>query len=292
MASAPRRRALLLAAAAVALVVATALAQRRTSGLRATFPADEDLVYLPRAEALQRSALGHRELMADLVFMRTVLYFATELTGDKDYRWLDRHVDTVIALDPRFHAAYTFGGRATMYNGLIINNRMVESSNHFLRAGIEQFPNDWELAFMLGCNYLFELKTDDPAQRRTWRRLGADWLRRAALAGGGPSWLPGLAATIMTKEGEAEAAVRYLEEAYMTAATAEQREDIRRRLLLQRRELLPKLQEAEQRFRTAWQATLPYAPGDLFVLVGEPRSPRLDLAALTRGVGEEDAEAR
>ena len=64
-----------------------------------------------------------------------------------------------------------------MYNGRPITNGAVMMSNHFLERGVRQFPDDWELPFMLGCNYLFELKTEDPkAARRVpahRRRVGA-----------------------------------------------------------------------------------------------------------------------
>jgi hypothetical protein len=268
--------------AATALVAALAgAAHHRAAGRRDALPATEDVVYLPSSRALRVGSLGHTELAADLVFLRTTIYFASAFVGTRNYDWLDQHVDTVNALDPDFRTPYLFASRATMYNGLPITNREVEASSHFLEAGLSRFPNDWELAFSLGCNYLFELKSDDPKQKEAWRRIGARWIRRAAIAGGGPPWLNGLATSVMSKQGETEAAIRYLEEAYLTAQDDATREEIRRLLVAKRASAVDGLQRAEEDFHKRWNAAMPYAPPDLFVVIGDPPPGRLDLPSLS-----------
>ena len=268
--------------AVLLLAAATSFAHRDSARRRDAFPVDEDLAYLPRASVLRAISVGHPEAMADLVFLRTVTYFGTQLAGSKNYDWLQRHLDTVSELDPRFRTAYRFGGNASMYNGRAIENRDVLLSNHFLEAGLAQFPSDWELAFMVGCNYMFELKTDDPAQKEAWRRIGGDYIRRAAIAGGGPPWLPLLAATIMSKEGQTDAALRYLEEAYLTARDDRTRDEVWRLLKAKRVAAVENLASAREAFVAAWQKTLPYAPADVYVVVGDPPPARLDWRGLMR----------
>jgi hypothetical protein len=284
------RRSLAAVAAFLALAGATGLAHHETAARRESFPVVEDLVYLPSAPSLRLVSLGHTEMVADLVFLQTLLYFSASLTGTRNYDWLDPHLDTVIALDPDFRLPYIFGSRATMYNGNEITNRSVESSNHFLEAGLQRFPNDWELSFALGCNYIFELQTNNPKQKEAWRRTGGRWIRHAAIAGGGPPWLANLAAKIMSEEGQAEASERYLEEAYLTASDEKAKEELGRLLAARRRENFQRLAAAGKAFEESWQRTLPYAPGDLFVAIGAPGSPRLDLPFLSRdAVLEADA---
>lgn len=276
----PLRSRLAVLPALALLLTATAFAHRDAARRREAFPVEDDLVYLPRASVLRAVSVGHPEAMADLVFLRTVTYFGTQLVGSKNYDWLQRHLDTVTELDPRFRAAYRFGGNAAMYNGRAITNRDVLLSNHFLEAGLKQFPSDWELAFMLGCNYMFELKTDDPAQKEAWRRVGGDYIRRAAIAGGGPPWLPLLAATIMSKEGQTDAALRYLEEAYLTAVDDRTRDEVWRLLKAKRAAAVEVLASAREKFVAAWQKALPYAPADLYVVVGDAPGARLDWRGL------------
>lgn len=268
-------RRVLLLLLGVALASGATLAEREAQRRRDEFPADKDLAYLPRPSLLRALSLGHPELAADLVFIRTITYFGTQFAADKNYDWLPRHVDTIIELDPWFLGAYRFAGLALMYNGRPITNREVRESSRFLELGAKRFPSNWELSFMLGCNYLFELKTDDPAEKERNRHLGGQWIRRAAIAGG-PAWLPGLAATIMSREGETEAALRYLEEAYLTATDDRTREEVGRLLAARRAESLQQLTRARDAFMAGWKKRLPYAPGDLYVLTGEPPSTRLD----------------
>ncbi len=285
------KRSILAFAGFAALVAAAGLCQHAAGERRARFPAVDDLVYLPSPGALRVASLGHGELGADLVFLRTIVYFSGSFVGSRDFGWLPGHLDTAIALDPDFRAPYLFGSRATMYNGNPITNESVRLSSHFLEEGLRRFPNDWEMAFALGCNYIFELKSDDPKQREAWRREGGRWIRRAAIAGGGPPWLAGLAARIMSEEGQVEASLRYLEEAYLTAPDERARDEIGRLLQAKRREGFAKLQAAGEAFARAHRRTLPYAPADLFVAVGEPPAPRMDLAWLARDEVL-DAEAR
>jgi hypothetical protein len=265
----------------VLLVFATVRSQNAAVARRQRFPSEDDMLYLPRASALKPMSLGHHELTADLVFVRALIYFGSQFADKKDYRWLDKYLDTIVALDPYWKTPYRWAGVATMYDGRTITNESVMLSNHFLEMGVERFPNDWELPFMLGCNYLFELKTDDPAQKREWRRRGAEYVRHAALVGGAPSWVPLLAATVMKGEGHDEAAIRHLEEVFVTTQDEKTRDEVRNRLMALHAKIdFKKADQDNKAFVAAWRRTLPYAPPDLFVLVGPKPSPRLDLEHL------------
>src|SRR5690349_18617301 len=116
-----------------------ALAHHAAASLRAGFPAEDDLAFLPRASVLRAASLGHTEAMADLVFLRTITFFGAQFVGAKNYDWMESHLDTVAELDPYFRAAYRFGGHATMYNGKPITNREVRLSSHFLEAGLQVY---------------------------------------------------------------------------------------------------------------------------------------------------------
>jgi hypothetical protein len=264
------------------LLFATAALQTRALERRAQFPPSEDALYLPSPPALKALALGHGELAADLVFIRALIYFGSQLHEKGQYKWLENYIDTITALDPRWRTPYVWAGVATMYNGKFIDNNAVETSSRFLERGARQFPDDWELPFMLACNYLFELKSDDPAQKNEWRKTGGEWIRHAADVGGAPPWVPLLSATIMRQEGRDEAAVRHLEEVYLST----QDERARQEIFNQLRALHSKLdyqREARERkaFEEKWKRTLPYATPDFFIAVGAPNPPGMDWRALS-----------
>jgi hypothetical protein len=270
-------------AGALALVATTVVLQDSALARRSRFAADEDVLYLPRPSVLRPLSLGHHELTADLVFIRAVIYFGGELGHKREYKWLDRYLDTIVALDPRWRTPYRWAGVATMYDGRPITNERVQLSNHFLELGVAQFPRDWELPFMLGCNYLFELKSDDAAEQASWQRQGGEWMRHAAIVGGAPSWVPLLAATILHKEGQDEAAIRHLEEVYVTTQDPKTRQEVKNRLVSLHAQLdfAREAHEREQ-LEAGWRRTIPYGPIDLYVLIGPRHSPRLDVGELMR----------
>ena len=245
---------------------------------RSRFPPEDDILYLPRVGALKVMSLGHHELTATMVFVRATVYFGGELASkDKKFTWLDNYLDTIISLDPQFELAYRWAGSATMYNGQQITNEAVQRANRFLGRGVEHFPKSWQLPWMIGCNYLFELKTEDPKQKAEWERIGGDWIRRAALVGSAPSWAGLLAAQIMRKSGRDEAAIRYLEEVYATTTDEETRKEIRNRIVSMRSALeVEQLDRSAREFAEGHRQTVPYGHPDLYVLLGKRRSPRLD----------------
>lgn len=269
--------ALLLAIA----VPATWWSQSHLTTLRDRLPSDDDALYLPRPGVLRALALGHHELAADLVFVRAVVYFGAQMQARKDFRWLDNYLTTIVELDPHFEKPYRWAAVATMYNGKDITRAAVLASNHFLELGMRAFPNRWEYPFMIGCNYLFELHPVDEAERQKFQRIAADFMQRAALVGGGPPWVALLAATILRKEGEQDAAIRHLEEVYAATQDENTKEEVRRRLIGLRNKVdVERAQAERKRFDDARKANYPYVSPDLFVFIGERIAPVLDDRAL------------
>lgn len=267
----PRLYPALLAAALASLIALTLWAHAETTYRRASLPPEQDLLYLPRADVLRAGSLGHTELLADLVWVRTVIYAGEEIGHHGRMRWLDRYLDTIVALDPAFKRPYKWAGVVTMYNGRVITNEMVRASNHYLELGEKLFPEDWEFPFMLGCNYWNELHTENPEQRTEWRRIGAEHIRHAALLQGAPSWLPMVAASFLTREGQNDLAIRHLEEVYASTEDPKIREQVRNKLVqlqaVSQAEHIEQARKAIDEGRLKWA---PYAPADFYILVGPP----------------------
>lgn len=148
-----------------------------------------ELFRMPEPSALRVMGLGHTQMMADLIWIQALSYFAVHHTSDREYQWLERHIETVVALDPDFRKIYHWAGIVVMYGGQEINNEAVRASIRFLELGVELFPDDWELNFMLGVNYRWELVPESEQEARQLRLLGARYLRAAATLPGAPSWL-------------------------------------------------------------------------------------------------------
>lgn len=279
----------------VVLLLALALpatwwSQSRLVELRDRLPSDDDALYLPRPSVLRAISLGYHELAADFVFVRAVVYFGAQMQARKEFRWLDNYLTTIVELDPQFEKPYRWAAVATMYNGKEITRAAVLASNHFLELGMRAFPNRWEYPFMIGCNFMFELHPVDETERVKFQRIAADYMQRAALVGGGPPWVPLLAATILRKEGEQDAAIRHLEEVYAATQDENTKEEVRRRLIGLRNKVdLERAQADRTRFDDSRKANYPYISPDLFVFVGEHLKPVLDYHQLAPQMHFDDA---
>lgn len=252
------------------------------TGYRDKVPPEDDLLFLPRPEAIRAMSLGYHEFAADIVYLRAVLYFGAQVQGQHNFGWLENFLQTTIDLDPNWKKPYRWAGVATMYNGTPITRERVLASSRFLKAGIEKFPGDWELPFMLGCNLLFEMKPQNEAEKAKFTSEGAEWIRRSALVGGSPPWAALLAATILRREGREDAALRHLEQVYYATSDERTREEVKRRLISLKAKIDFEREGRERkRFEEAWQGNFPYATRDLFVLLGPKTTPQLDWRRLT-----------
>jgi hypothetical protein len=262
-------------------VALAALGAEHAGALHSELPPEDDVLLLPRSGPLRVMSLGQHELAADLVYLRAVIYFGTEAGGKRDYRWLENYLQTIVDLDPQWKTPYRWAGIATMYNGTTIRQKDVELSSRFLRLGAEHFPSDWELPFMLGCNYLFEMKWGDEAAHARNTAEGVEWIRRAALLGGAPPWAALLAATILRKEGQDEAALRHLEQVYYATSDERTRAEVRARLLSLKAKIdFGRADKERAEFDAAWHGDLPYVSETLYAIIGAAADPSLDWPSL------------
>ncbi len=279
-----------LTAALVALlfggsVALTTAARRRAGELRATWPAEADLMYLPPSATLRWLALGHNELASDLVAARANVYYGTQIYSKGAQSWLDRYVHTAIDLDPSFQRLYGSGAAMVLYYGGKITPETVMKANAILERGIKAFPTEWNFYFQLGFNKFYEMANaagpDDP-RVPAWRQEGVEALRQASTFDGVPYWLPGLTARLLTKQGAEDLAVRQLEQAYAITSNEKTREEIRFKLeRLKHKQLIRVVEEGRKQFEAQLEQGYSYADEAFSVLMG-PRRPRfVELPAAT-----------
>jgi tetratricopeptide (TPR) repeat protein len=186
-------------AAGLALSVATQhwLDARRDAP--APHPAlPEDALYLQSGATLKKASVGFDGLLADLYWIRTVLYFGGKLeaqraTSDR----LDLHrmpqleplLRIVTELDPHHIAAYRFGAFFLQYLD-------PAKATRFAEAGIRNNPGEWRLYQDAGFAY--------------WRqgrfREAADAYLRGSRAPGAPAWMAAMAATMRARGGDRDTA--------------------------------------------------------------------------------------
>ena len=157
------------------------------------------VLWLRSGPAITRGALGYDALLADIYWIRTVVYFGRQgLSKDpaKNYDLLYPLLDLVTTLDPLFSVAYRFGAiflSETPPNGPGRPDLAVS----LLERGVERSPDRWEYMHDIGFVYYWH--------NRDFEK-GAQWLERASQVPGAPVWLKSTAANMHSERGNRESA--------------------------------------------------------------------------------------
>lgn len=271
------RAALVVVPLLLAAAFSTHVARSRATALRAAWPGEADLLYLPSSTTLKRLSLGHHEFFSDLVAAKANVYFGTQLSTGGRQQWLDRYFHTAIDLDPQFQRLYLSGAAMVVYGSTNVVLDNVLKADAIIERGIATFPFEWEMWFQSGFNKFFELpKLVGPKDPRAaaWRQTGVEHLRQAATFNNVPAYLPNLVSRLLTKQGHDELAIKHLEQAYALTTNDETRTQIRNKLLsLRRANRGATLDAARMRFEDSLRQGYPFAP-EAFTVVAGPRRPR------------------
>ncbi len=195
-------RGVALVCAALLLAAAPVLrsAHRHTDAWAPRSDLTQEIKYLPTGRALTAASLGYEPLLADLLWVRTVLLFGKNYASEDDdwYSWVFHMCDLATDLDPDFKAAYKYGG--TM---LRVDGAFIDQSSLLFAKGATHRPDIWEFPFGIAMNY-FMFKKD--------RETAALWMERAALTGDGPFYVRNLAASLKSEAGDLDAALLFLQQ--------------------------------------------------------------------------------
>lgn len=171
----------------------------------------EDVLFIPINPAFLRlTAPADPDFLADLMWMRSSYYFGAHALTDREYPYFTHLLDMVTDLSPKWDLPYIFGAVL-----LPVEADSLEDGLFIINKGLIHHPNNWELWFFKGF-YYFKLMDD--------KIEGAKMLQRAGQLPGSPIYLSNLAATLATKAGEKELAVRFLQEALGNVRDSRQRD--------------------------------------------------------------------
>jgi hypothetical protein len=246
----------------------------RVLARQADAPPELDVLYVPPAAQLVPMAMGYREALADLLWVRALIYSGANL-GRAEIEATDRYVDAIVGLAPRFRRAYLWGGITAVYGGSArIDRKMVDRAIAIYRRGIAEFPESHELLYPLGMLYLTQVPSTpgyDADEIAAMRSEGIEIIRRAAAFGADPL-VRQYAATLVSQHGERGLAIQFLESQLAQAESEDHRRMLRTKLSqLGGREIA----EAAERVRTEFTAELrermPYLPEPLYAVIRDER---------------------
>lgn len=210
----------------------------------------EGLSLLP-ATLYRFVALGYKNLVADLVFSRTMSFYGGTLKRDEPvdadtYRAIYHRLDTASQLDPHFVDPYYFGQSVLAWSA-----GMPQEANMLLDRGRRYRTDDWVMPFFMGFNAFYFLH--DKAR-------AADYLMDASQRPGASPLVGLLAARMASEGGATEIAVVFLQQLERQTEDEATRASIRTRIgALQG---LAVLERAVSEYRARF-GTFPATPQDL-----------------------------
>lgn len=244
------------------LVMVVAVSGRRLEQRAHPDPSATEPVYLPKAKYLRAVSLGYHNVVADLLWFRTISYFGEHYRSERSYPWLAHMCDLVTDLDPRAEHVYRFAGVILPWEA-----GQVDAGNRILEKGLQVFPDSWLLHYWLGFNYYF---FDNDYARATLH------MERAAQSPDAHGNVVRLAATFAAQQYGPDTALQVLAEMESTVESPEMRDVIRRNMREERLAAdLTRLNAAVQIFR-ARNGYIPLSPWSLAeagLIPGVPADP-------------------
>lgn len=235
----------------------------------------EDIYYLPPPDWLRIFSLGHREALADLIFMKGLIYFGEEFSERGAVEHVFDYADAALALDPNFKRLYRWVGMAGMYRPVAPTAEDFRRSTEYLRVAARLFPDDGELAWDAGSTILYELRPyiEDEEEKAQMEIEALELMQRAARLGAGPSWLGMANATALRRLGRIDQAIRQLEEVYLTVNDPDEKRRIEARIrMLSGESYASALTEELNSLSASHVEEFPYVPFEFYLLLG-PRPP-------------------
>jgi hypothetical protein len=187
---------LLYAAMAVLLAAAISLQVVRDRGWEPYQP-QSPMLWVQDGALLQRMALGFDSALADLYWIRAVVYYGGKRRGSvkqNDYAALYPLLDLVTSLDGHFRIAYRFGA-IFLTEAHPAGPGRPDLAIKLLERGIERDFGRWEYYHDIGFVHYWWLHDYQQA---------AEWFLRGSERPGAAEWLKPLAATTMVSGGNRE----------------------------------------------------------------------------------------
>ncbi len=179
-------------------VVVSAAAQTWLDARRSVPPEVEETLYLDSGEALKRASVGFDGLVADVYWIRTLLYFGEKFEQQRSanqyfdvsrLKLLEPMLHITAELDPQLLDAYRYGA-------VFLPDIDAESAVRFVELGIRNNPGEWRLYQDLGFVYW----------RQKRYREAAEAYSQGSRVAGAPAWMQTMSALMLAKGGDRETA--------------------------------------------------------------------------------------
>lgn len=203
---------------------------------------DQSAPKLPRPEFLLAVGAGHRELLADVVWLGMLQQIGIAETA-AEYRNIYPYGELATELDRHFLEVYRFAGVTLPFNKGREEWVNVEESNAILRKGLVLFPKDYRLKFTLAFN-LMQFTRDYKGSAELFSQLADE--------PGAPEYFRPLATRLFAQGGAFDEALVTAQVLRDNATDDESRKVYERRVLqIQQERVLQAVDAAVKQFQQA-----------------------------------------
>ena len=165
------------------------------------------------------TSMGNRRLVSSIMWVQTLLESDIDHYKNDDLNsWMFVRFDHITKLEPKFLAAYLFGGQ---YLSIIKDDDL--GAEEIYDRGLVEYPDHYDLNFNAGFHYLFELNKVDKALNS---------YKKIQYSNEAPSYLPSFVARLERKKGRSlEDVYNILQESYLKSPSdSPQREYLKQQL--------------------------------------------------------------
>jgi hypothetical protein len=242
----------------------------RFHGLRAA----NDTYALPEPEQTRVASLGYRSALADLLFAEVLVSYGLHFEEHRAFEYVGSYLDTITTLDPKFRAPYYVADTLLTLQAQPPTAANYSKARQLLERGMAELPYDSRLWLQSGqfLAYLGPAHFTEAKEKQEWRLAGARRLARACELLSEDDQMPFqciTAAGLLSREGEIDAMVRFLER-IVDVSDNEEIHALALGLLRKRAGEQDRL-KAEgrwQRFRDAWGRDLRFVSKDQLLVLG------------------------
>ena len=178
--------------------------------------AKDEVFVLPPPAQLHAAALGHDSALVDMLWAKMLVEYGSHMSEHRSFLDVTRYLDAIIELEPDYAPVYQFVDTLVVYNrpegGTLEDAR---AARRYLERGVQERPGDANTWLHCGQFLAFLAPSFLPAgaELDAWRKDGAVAIMRAVDLGADVDRSVS-AATLLTKYGEKDAAIRSLRRAY------------------------------------------------------------------------------
>jgi tetratricopeptide (TPR) repeat protein len=265
----------------------------------------DDVYPLPPPEELRAATLGWDAAAVDLLWATLLVEYGTHWSEHREFTNIADYVDAIIAIEPTYRPLYRIVDTLFAYRPMQGTEADVKKARAYLERGTRERPDDSKVWMQYGQFLAFVAPSflHESAEIEAWRRTGAAAMAHAVELGGEADHALS-AATLLTRAGATEQAIRYLTRIYeLTPAASEAHQAIGRRLAtLAASVARDTADQAVAAIDGRWHHELPFVSRDEYLLLGptgdaagcagiaaahEPRCPR-GWSALLEAAGIRD----